>query len=196
MSHPLCKSDAPKWSKEDWPHCCKEGRVGGQQQADPPSVAGRRSACSLQEEEEAPPGHRGGGRFFLTHPTQCGLGPRLPVRPDHRRKDAEAIERDRRIHEKCLAIDVGRSIDADGVVACLDRLAKDRGAPAYVRFDHGPEFIAYAVADWYRFNDTDITFIDPGSPWQNAWIESFDGRLRDEYLNGQIFETMLEAQIL
>jgi len=82
---------------------------------------------------------------------------------------------------ECLAIDVGHSIDADGVVRCLDRLAKERGAPAYVRFDHGPEFIAFAVADWCRFNRTDTVFIDPGSPWQNGWIESFNGRLRDEY---------------
>jgi len=97
---------------------------------------------------------------------------------------------------ECLAIDVGRSIDADGVVRCLDRLAQERGAPVYVRFDHGPEFIAYAVSDWCRFNHTGTAFIDPGSPWQNAWIESFNGRLRDEYLNGQIFESLLEARVL
>jgi putative transposase len=53
-----------------------------------------------------------------------------------------------------------------------------------VRFDNGPEFIAAAVADWCRFNDVATVFIDPGSPWQNAWIESFNGRLRDEFLNG------------
>jgi putative transposase len=97
---------------------------------------------------------------------------------------------------ECLAIDVDRSIDADGVVACLERLAAQRGAPAYVRFDHGPEFIAYAVSDWCRFNSTGTVFIDPGSPWQNAWIESFNGRLRDEFLNGQLFDTLLEAQVL
>ena len=97
---------------------------------------------------------------------------------------------------ECLAIDVDRSIDADGVVRCLERLALERGAPAYARFDHGPEFIAYAVADWRRFNGTDTMFIDPGSPWQNAWIESFNGRLRDEFLNGQLFDTVLEARIL
>jgi putative transposase len=97
---------------------------------------------------------------------------------------------------ECLAIDTERSIDADGVVACLERLAAERGAPAYVRFDHGPEFIAYAVADWCRFNGTDTVFIDPGSPWQNAWIESFNGRLRDEYLNGQRFDSLLEAKVL
>ena len=97
---------------------------------------------------------------------------------------------------ECLAIDVERSIDADGVVACLERLAAERGAPAYVRFDHGPEFIAYAVSDWCRFSGTDTVFIDPGSPWQNAWIESFNGRLRDELLNGQRFDSLLEAQVL
>ncbi len=97
---------------------------------------------------------------------------------------------------ECLAIDVGRSINADGVVSCLERLVEQRGAPVYVRFDHGPEFIAYAMADWCRFNGTDTVFIDPGSPWQNAWIESFNGRLRDEFLNGQLFETLLEARVL
>src|SRR5271157_6097082 len=97
---------------------------------------------------------------------------------------------------EALAIDTERSIDADAVVACLERLAAERGAPAYVRFDHGPEFIAYAVADWCRFKGTDTVFIDPGSPWQNAWIESFNGRLRDELLNGQRFDSLLEAQVL
>ena len=97
---------------------------------------------------------------------------------------------------ECLAIDVERAIDADGVVKCLERLAAERGAPAYVRFDHGPEFIAYAVADWCRFNGTDTVFIDPGSPWQNGWIESFNGRLRDELLNAWTFDNLLEAQVL
>ena len=97
---------------------------------------------------------------------------------------------------ECLAIAVARSIDADGVVAVLERLARERGAPAYVRFDHGPEFIAGAVNDWCRFNGTDTVFIDPGSPWQNGWIESFNGRLRDEFLNIQLFETLFEAQVL
>ena len=83
-----------------------------------------------------------------------------------------------------------------GSCSCLERLAKERGAPVYVRFDHGPEFIAYAVADWCRFNGTGTVFIDPGSPWQNAWIESFNGRMRDEHLNGQQFDSLLEAQVL
>ena len=98
---------------------------------------------------------------------------------------------------EALAIDVDRSIDADGVVAVLDRLAAERGgAPAFVRFDNGPEFIAMAVADWCRFNACESVFIDPGSPWQNAWIESFNGRFRDEFLNGRHFDSLLEARVL
>jgi putative transposase len=97
---------------------------------------------------------------------------------------------------ECPAIVVERSIDADLVVATLDRLSIERGVPRYVRFDNGPEFIAHAVADWCRFNGVDTVFIDPGSPWQNAWIESFNGRLRDELLNGWRFDSLLEAQVL
>jgi putative transposase len=97
---------------------------------------------------------------------------------------------------ECPAIEVARNIDADGVVACLERIAAERGAPIYVRFDNGPEFIANAVADWCRFNGTGSVFIDPGSPWQNAWIESFNGRLRDEFLNGHRFDSLFEAQVL
>ena len=52
------------------------------------------------------------------------------------------------------------------------------------------------MADWYRFNGTDTLFIDPGSPWQNAWIESFNGRVRDEFLNGRQFDSLLGAQVL
>ena len=98
---------------------------------------------------------------------------------------------------ECPAIVVERSIDADRVVATLDRIALERGGPpAFVRFDNGPEFIAHAVADWCRFNGVGTCFIDPGSPWQNAWIESFNGRLRDEFLNSWQFDSLLEAQVL
>jgi putative transposase len=97
---------------------------------------------------------------------------------------------------ECPAIVVGRSIDADAVVALLDRLAAQRGSPGFLRCDNGPEFIAHAVADWCRFNNVATVFIDPGSPWQNAWIESFNGRLRDELLNGRQFDSLLEARVI
>jgi putative transposase len=98
---------------------------------------------------------------------------------------------------ECLTIADDRSIDADGVVRVLDRLALQRGgAPAFVRFDHGPEFVSHAVADWCRFTGASSVFIDPGSPWQNAWIESFNGRLRDELLNGRQWDSLLEARVI
>lgn len=93
---------------------------------------------------------------------------------------------------EALAIEVDRGI----VVDVLDRQALQRGAPCYVRFDNGPEFIAHAVNDWCRFNGTGSLFIDPGSPWQNAWIESFNGRLRDELLNSWRFDSLLEARVI
>jgi len=70
------------------------------------------------------------------------------------------------------------------------------GVPYYVRFDNGPEFVAHAVSDWCRFNSAVSLFIDPGSPWQNAWIESFNGRLRDELLNSWRFDSLREARVI
>jgi len=96
-----------------------------------------------------------------------------------------------------LAIEIDHSIDADGVVDVLERLALERGgAPAFLRMDNGPELVAYALADWCRFNDTASVFIDPGSPWQNAWIESFNSRFRDELLNGWQFDSLREARVI
>ena len=96
-----------------------------------------------------------------------------------------------------LAIEVDRSIDADHVTNVLDRIVLQRGsAPVYVRFDNGPEFVAHAIHDWCRFNSTGAMFIDPGSTWQNAWIESFNSRLRDELLNLRRFDSLLEARVI
>ncbi len=94
---------------------------------------------------------------------------------------------------EALATDVDRSLNADDVVAALEWLVAVRGrAPAFVRFDNGPKFVANAVADWCRFSGTACVFIDPGSPWQNVWVESFNGRLRDE-LHGRQPDSLLEA---
>ena len=98
---------------------------------------------------------------------------------------------------ECLDIGVEHSITADDVVAVLDRLAVERGRPpAFVRFDNGPEFVAIVVADWCTAHGTDCVFIDPGSPWQNAWVESFNSRLRDELSNLWQFDSLLEARVL
>ena len=98
---------------------------------------------------------------------------------------------------ECLAIEVDRTIDGDHVVAVLERLAAERGGPpVYVRMDNGPELASHAIADWCRFTGTGSVFIDPGSPWQNAWIESFNGKFRDELLNGWQFDSLLEARVI
>jgi putative transposase len=97
---------------------------------------------------------------------------------------------------ECPAIRVERSLNADDVVDCLDRIAMVRGYPTYLRMDNGPEFVAAAVRDWCRFNRTHTMFIEPGSPWQNAWIESFNARVRDELLNIEQFDSLLEAKVL
>ena len=96
-----------------------------------------------------------------------------------------------------LADVVAHSIDADATVAVLDKTAAARGCfPAFVRCDNGPELTANALRDWCRFTGTGTSYIEPGSPWQNPWVESYGGRMRDELLAIEIFDTLLEAQVL
>jgi len=97
---------------------------------------------------------------------------------------------------EALSIRTEPNIDANDVVATLDTIAGTRGHPPYMRFDPGPEFVAYAVADWCRFNGAETIFIDPGSPWQNGFVESFNVPMRDEHLNGQLVDSLLEAQVM
>lgn len=97
---------------------------------------------------------------------------------------------------EALATEVERPITADMVVATLERLVGLRGAPAYLRFDNGPEFVATVVADWAKDYGAALVFSDPGTPWQNGWVESFNGRMRDELLNGERFDSLLEAKVV
>ena len=71
-----------------------------------------------------------------------------------------------------------------------------RGVPAYIRSDNSPEFIAEAVRDWIKAVGAKTAYIEPGSPWENGYCESFNGRMRDELLNGEIFYSLREAQII
>ena len=95
-----------------------------------------------------------------------------------------------------LAIWVGRSISAQTVVQNLKWLFLDRGTPEYIRSDNGPEFIAVAVREWLAESGCKTMYIEPGSPWENPYVESFNGKLRDECLNREIFRNGLEAQIV
>lgn len=96
----------------------------------------------------------------------------------------------------CLAIRVGRRCKAKDVVALLQDLTSLYPAPAFIRSDNGPEFIAHALRRWCKSNGTATAYIEPGSPWQNGFAESFNGRFRDEFLNTELFSTPIEAQLL
>lgn len=91
---------------------------------------------------------------------------------------------------------LGRSITADDVVAVLDQAQEQRGAPEFIRCDNGPELIAAAIKDWCRWMRTGTAYIEPGSPWQNPYVESFNGKVRDELFAREIFDTLLEARVL
>ncbi len=97
---------------------------------------------------------------------------------------------------RCLAILVARKLKSDDVLACLADLFAKHGPPVHIRSDNGPEFTAQAVRDWLGRIGVTTLFIEPGSPWENGYNESFNGKLRDELLNGEIFYTLKEAKVL
>lgn len=97
---------------------------------------------------------------------------------------------------ECLAIKVGRSITSREVIQVLDYLSLKRGMAEYIRSDNGPEFIAKAVKEWLEKHGAKCIFIQPGSPWENSYIESFHGKLRDECLNQEIFSSVEQAGIV
>jgi len=97
---------------------------------------------------------------------------------------------------ECLAIDVARRLRSDDVLERLAWLFATRGVPDHIRSDNGPEFTALAVREWLGKVGVKTLFITPGSPWENGYNESFNGKLRDELLNREIFDTLLEAKVL
>jgi len=97
---------------------------------------------------------------------------------------------------ECLSIDVARRLKSDNVLERLMDLFIRRGIPEHLRSDNGSEFTAKTVREWLSRLDVRTLYIEPGSPWENGYIESFNGKLRDELLNGEIFDTVLEARVL
>ena len=97
---------------------------------------------------------------------------------------------------ECLAIVVARHLTADDVLATLTDLFVTRGCPSHLRSDNGPEFCAKVVREWLAWLEVRTLFIEPGSPWENGYSESFNGKLRDELLDREIFYTLHEAQVL
>jgi putative transposase len=97
---------------------------------------------------------------------------------------------------ECLSIEVERSITAEGVVKTLAALFTRRGEPAFIRSDNGPEFIAKAVKRWLASSGVKTLYTEPGSPWENAYSETFISRLGDELLKREEFTSLLEAKVL
>jgi putative transposase len=97
---------------------------------------------------------------------------------------------------ECLAIRVERRMTSHDVLYALSELFLEYGLPEHIRSDNGPEFVAKATRSWLSDLGVTTLFIEPGSPWENGYVESFNGKLRDELLNGELFYTLKEAQIL
>ena len=145
------------------------------------------------------------GRLWLTD------GSLVRLRPEHRNHVwaydfvSEATSDGRKLRiltvideytRECLALRVGRRMTSHDVLYLLSDLFLEHGVPEHIRSDNGPEFVAKAVREWLADLGVTTLFIEPGSPWENGYIESFNGKLRDELLNGEIFYTLKEAQIL
>lgn len=97
---------------------------------------------------------------------------------------------------ECLTIEANWKIGSEGVIKALEKVMKERGAPGHIRSDNGPEFVAKAVKEWLARRGTQTLFVEPGSPWENGYIESFNSRLRDELLNRQLFSGLREARVI
>jgi putative transposase len=145
------------------------------------------------------------GRLWLNDGSCVRL---RPERKDHvwsydfvqaRTRDGRAFRMLNVIDEytrECLAIDVARRLTSDDVLERLAELFVRRGVPDHIRSDNGPEFTAKAVRGWLGRVGVGTLFIEPGSPWENGYIESFNGKLSDELLDGEVFDTLLEAKVL
>jgi len=97
---------------------------------------------------------------------------------------------------ECLAMRVARRITSQDVIDQLFHLFIFRGVPEHIRSDNGPEFTAREIRKWLNRLGVKTLFIEPGSPWENGYIESFNGKLRDELLNREVFTTLTEAMVL
>jgi transposase InsO family protein len=154
---------------------------------------GLRRPAPCRRKRTRPPG--GGPLLRAEHPNQVwALDFQFDETADRRRlKLLNIVDEHTR---EALAMQVGRTCDADQVVAVIEALVARRGAPGHLRMDNGPELIAWALRDWCRLAGTATAYIEPGSPWENPFVESFNGRVRDELLNLEEFASLLEAQVL
>jgi putative transposase len=120
---------------------------------------------------------------FISDQTEDGGGLKLLTVLDEFTRESPAIE-------------VGRSIRAKDVISVLQYLFMVRGVPKFIRSDNGPEFIADAIKKWLEDKGVETLYIEPGSPWENGYVESFNGKFRDEVLNREVFYSVKEAKVI
>lgn len=158
-----------------------------------------------QEGLKVPPKQRKKSRLWLNDGSCVRLRPEYPNHVwsydfvQDRTADGRAFRTLNIIDEfsrECLAIRVDRKLNSMNVLDALTDLFILRGVPSFIRSDNGPEFIAQAVRDWIAAVGSKTAYIEPGSPWENGYCESFNARFRDELLDGELFYTLKEAQIL
>lgn len=97
---------------------------------------------------------------------------------------------------ECLAAYVARRIRSQDVILILADIFLRRGLPEHIRSDNGPEFIALKLRSWLKQLEVTPLFIEKGSPWENGYVESFNGKMRDQFLDGELFYTLKEAQVM
>jgi putative transposase len=158
-----------------------------------------------QEGLKVPPKQPKRGRLWLADGSCLRLRPEYPNHVwsydfvEDRTHDGRKIRMLNIIDEfshECLAIRVGRKLKSMEVIDVLSVLFILRGVPGHIRSDNGPEFVAKAVRAWITGVGAKTAYIEPGSPWENGYVESFNARLRDELLDGEIFYSLREAQII
>ena len=137
--------------------------------------------------------------MWLTDGSCVRLRPRYPNHVwfydfvHHRTDDGRAFRMLNIIDEytrECLAMQVRRKLNSTDVIDALTDLFIIRGVPTFIRSDTGPEFVPQAVRDWIQAVGAHAAYLEPGSPWENGYCESFNARLRDELLNGEIFYSL------
>ena len=156
-------------------------------------------------------GDERGLRFHKSNQRKGGYGSCVRLRPEYRnhvwsydfvhcRTDDGRVFRTLNILDEfsreCLAIKVDQKLNSMNVIDGLTDLFTMRGPPAFIRSENGHEFIAQTVRNWIAAVGAKTAYIEPGSPWENGYCESFNGRFRDELLNGEIFYSLREAQII
>ena len=145
-------------------------------------------------------GRDGSARLRASHPNHAPIG--APWSYDFlfdQTEDGRTIKLMPVVDEytrECMALVVSRSITSSEVTRVLGQLIAERGEPSHVRSDNGPEFVARAVRSYLEEQGAETRYIDRGAPWQNPYVESFNGKIRDELLRREIFGNLLEAKVL